>query len=141
MHSAHSVHRFPALSFLQTARTGYATQRALFISTQLHVSDTASVVRKVWVLISLWKQHSVQARASTRDASAPGKRERKKGREKKEKKKEKKKMPSRLRRFWFISAGVSSMGRYKQNKTKQTNKQTTTKATTTTTTTTTTKSV
>ena len=34
---------------------------ALFISMQLS-TDAVSSLRKVWVLIRLWKQHSVQAR-------------------------------------------------------------------------------
>ena len=42
-----------------SARTGYATKGALFISAQLS-TDAVSALRKVWVL-RLWKQHSVQA--------------------------------------------------------------------------------
>ena len=78
-----SEHRFPALSsklrvslsgtFLQTpsiafrhlppnsARFGYATEGALFISAQLS-TDAVSALRKVRVLIRLWKQPSAQAR-------------------------------------------------------------------------------
>ena len=44
-----------------SARTGYATEGALFISAQLS-TDAVSALRKVWQLIRLWKQHSVQAR-------------------------------------------------------------------------------
>ena len=64
---AHSEHRFPAPSskaslsgtfskaslsgtFLQTARCGYATEGALFISAQLS-TDAVSALRKVRVLI------------------------------------------------------------------------------------------
>ena len=40
-----------------SARFGYATEGALFISAQLS-TDAVSAVRKVWVLIRLWKQPS-----------------------------------------------------------------------------------
>ena len=43
-----------------SARTGYASEGTLFISAQLY-SDAVSALRKVRVLIWLWKQHSVQA--------------------------------------------------------------------------------
>ena len=46
-----------------SARTGYATEEALFISVWLS-TDTVSALQTVWVLIlviRLWKQHSVQA--------------------------------------------------------------------------------
>ena len=43
-----------------SARIGYATEGALFISAQLS-SDAVSALRKVWVLIRLWKQHKLQA--------------------------------------------------------------------------------
>ena len=48
-------------TFLQTARFGYATEGALFISAQLS-SDAVSALQKLWVLIRLWKQLSAQAR-------------------------------------------------------------------------------
>ena len=44
-----------------SARFSYATEGALFISAQLS-SDAVSALRKVWVLIRLWKQPSAQAR-------------------------------------------------------------------------------
>jgi len=44
-----------------SARTGYATVGALFISAQLS-TDAVSVLRKVCVLIRLWKQHNALAR-------------------------------------------------------------------------------
>ena len=43
-----------------SARIGYATEGALFASTQLS-TDAVSALRKVWVLIRLWKQPSAQA--------------------------------------------------------------------------------
>ena len=46
-------------TFLQTAKIGYATEGALFVSAQLS-TDAVSALEKVWVLIRLWKQHSVQ---------------------------------------------------------------------------------
>ena len=39
-----------------SARIGYATERALFISAQLS-TDAVSSLRKVWVLLRLWKEH------------------------------------------------------------------------------------
>ena len=42
-----------------SARIGYATDRAFFISGQLS-TDAVSAPRKVWVLIKQQKQHSVQ---------------------------------------------------------------------------------
>ena len=39
----------------------YAIEGTLFISVQLSI-DAVSALRKVWVLIKLWKQNSVQAR-------------------------------------------------------------------------------
>ena len=48
-------------TFLQnSARFSYVTEGALFISTQLS-SNAVSALRKVWVLIRLWKQPSAQA--------------------------------------------------------------------------------
>ena len=44
------------------ARTGYATERALFISECLS-TDTVNGLRKVWVLKRPWKQHNAEARA------------------------------------------------------------------------------
>ena len=44
------------------ARFGCATEGALFISAQLS-TDAVSALRKVWVLITLWKQPSAQARS------------------------------------------------------------------------------
>ena len=43
-----------------SARFGYATEGALFISAQLS-TDAVSALRKVWVLVRLWKQPSAQA--------------------------------------------------------------------------------
>ena len=45
-----------------SARTGYATKGALFISAQQLLSTNAVSARRRLMLISLWKQHSVQAR-------------------------------------------------------------------------------
>ena len=44
-----------------SARFGYATEGALFISAQLS-TDAVSALRKVWVQVRLWKQPSAQAR-------------------------------------------------------------------------------
>ena len=55
-----------------SARFGYATEGALFISAQLS-TDAVSALQKVRVLIRLWKQPSAQARTWTWDASTPGK--------------------------------------------------------------------
>ena len=44
-----------------SARFGYATEGALFISVQLS-NDAVSALRKLRVLIRLWKQPSAQAR-------------------------------------------------------------------------------
>ena len=46
-----------------TARTGYTTEGALFISVQLS-TDAVSALQKVWVpilVIGLWQQYSIQA--------------------------------------------------------------------------------
>ena len=43
------------------AKIGYPTEGALFISAQMS-NDSDIALRKVWVLIRLWGQHSVQAR-------------------------------------------------------------------------------
>ena len=48
-------------TFLKTARIGYVTDGALFISAQLS-TDTVSALRKVWVLIRPWKQYGIQTR-------------------------------------------------------------------------------
>ena len=54
----------PSIAFqhlsLHSARFGYATKGALFISAQLS-SDAVSAFWKVRVLIRLWKQPSAQA--------------------------------------------------------------------------------
>ena len=55
-----------------SARFGYATEGALFISAQLS-TDAVSALRKVWLLIRLWKQPSAQALMYTWDASTQGK--------------------------------------------------------------------
>ena len=52
-------------TFLQTIRTGYATEGTLFISEQLSACS-----KKVWVLIRLWKQHIVEA-CTLREACLP----------------------------------------------------------------------
>ena len=57
---AHSEHRFPAPSS-KLCQIYLAAEGALFISAQLS-SDPVSVLRKVWLLIRLWKQSSAQAR-------------------------------------------------------------------------------
>ena len=41
-----------------SARIAYATEGALFISAQASIDDV-SALRMVWVLLRLWKQHSV----------------------------------------------------------------------------------
>ena len=43
-----------------SARSGYATEAALFIAMQLS-TNAVSTLLKVWVLIRLWKQPSAQA--------------------------------------------------------------------------------
>ena len=43
-----------------SARIVYATEGALFISAQLS-TDAVSTLWNVWVLIRLWKQHSIEA--------------------------------------------------------------------------------
>ena len=43
-----------------SARFSYATEGVLFISAQL-TNDAVSALRKIWVLIRLWKQPSAQA--------------------------------------------------------------------------------
>ena len=54
----------PSLAFRDlppyTARIGYATEDALFISAQLSTGAVCAH-RKVWVLILLWKQPSAEA--------------------------------------------------------------------------------
>ena len=54
----------PSLTFWHlppnSAVTGYTPEAALLISTQLSI-DTVSALIKVWVLIRLWKQHSVDS--------------------------------------------------------------------------------
>ena len=46
-----------------SARIGYATEGALFVSEQLS-TDAVSLLGKVWVLIRLWKQNSFLAPSS-----------------------------------------------------------------------------
>ena len=57
------MHNYTSLvgTFLQTLplRTRYAIAGALCISAQLS-TDAVSALRKVWMLIRLWKQHSVE---------------------------------------------------------------------------------
>ena len=59
------LHHTPSTVFrhlpLNSARFGYATEGALFISAQLS-TDAVSALQKVWVLIWLWMQHSAKAR-------------------------------------------------------------------------------
>ena len=58
-------HHTPSIAFrhlpLNSVRFSYATEGALFISAQLS-TDAVSALRKVRVLIRLWKQPSAQAR-------------------------------------------------------------------------------
>ena len=56
-----SAYQPNALLLGQTGSLSYATEGALFISAQLS-SDAVSALRKVRVLIGLWKQPSAQAR-------------------------------------------------------------------------------
>ena len=65
-----------------SARIGYAAEGALLISALLSI-DAVSALRKVWVLVKLWKQHSARKHET---ASAPGK---------------KKEVPSPFKRCWF----------------------------------------
>ena len=58
--ATYSEHLFPHLP-PNSARFSYATQGTLFISAQLS-TDAVSTLRKVWVLIWLWKQPSAHAR-------------------------------------------------------------------------------
>ena len=44
-----------------SARFSYTTEGALFISAQLS-TDTVSALRKVWVLIRIWKKRSREVR-------------------------------------------------------------------------------
>ena len=44
---------------LNSARIGYATEGALFISAQLS-TEAVNALRKVWVLIRLWTQQTAQ---------------------------------------------------------------------------------
>ena len=59
----HNTHT-PSITFRHlppnSARFSYAIEVALFISMQLS-TDAVSDLRKVWVLIRLWKQPSAQA--------------------------------------------------------------------------------
>ena len=60
----HTYRHTPSIAFQHlppnSARFGYATEGALFISALLS-SDTVSALQKVWVLIRQWKQLSAQA--------------------------------------------------------------------------------
>ena len=44
-------------TFLQTARSGYTTEGALFLSTQLS-TNAVSTFQKIWVVIRLWRNIS-----------------------------------------------------------------------------------
>ena len=82
-----------------SARNWYATEGAFFMSLQ-PTTDVVSALRKVWVLIRLWKQHSIKAPVSTWGTSTWGT-------------KKKKRVPSWFKGFWFHCAG--NMGGYKRN--------------------------
>ena len=60
----HAPYHTPSIAFRHlppnSARFSYATEGALFISAQLS-TDADSALRKVWVLIRMWKQPSAQA--------------------------------------------------------------------------------
>ena len=83
-----------------SARPGYATYGELFISAQLS-NDAVNVLRKVWVLIRLWMQHSVQARTYTWGASAQGR--------------EEKEFRLDSDDFGYICVGESNVRSYKRN--------------------------
>ena len=68
----HSEHRFPAPSSKLCQIYLRHWRGTPFISAQLF-TDAVSALRKVWVLISLWKQPSALARTLTWDASTQGK--------------------------------------------------------------------
>ena len=59
------TNRTPSIAFRHpppnSARFSYATEGTLFISAQLS-TDAVSALRKVWVLIRLWKQPNAKAR-------------------------------------------------------------------------------
>ena len=61
----HSTWLTPSIAFRHlppnSARFGYATKGVFFISAQLS-TEAVSTLRKVWLLIRLWKQPSAQAR-------------------------------------------------------------------------------
>ena len=63
--SREKAHHTPITAFRHlppnSARFSYATVGALFISAQLS-TDAVSALRKVWVLVRLWKQPSALAR-------------------------------------------------------------------------------
>ena len=75
-HETDDIMHTPSIVFWDhlpnSARIGYATEGALFVSMQLS-ANTVSALSKVWVLIRLWKQHSVQAHMKTSDVSATAK--------------------------------------------------------------------
>ena len=87
-----------------SARIGYATEGALFTSSQLS-TDAVSILRKAWVLIRLSKQHSTQARTcihKTRPTPVKNKKFRLDSND-----------------FGFICAGVSNVVSYKRKKEKE----------------------
>ena len=92
----HPVHT-PSITFWHlhpnSARTGYAIEGALFISTQLS-ADAARALQKVWVLVKLWKQHS-DKHTHKREMRPPW---------------FKKKVLSRLKRFWFYLCWCKQCG-------------------------------
>ena len=91
-----------------SARIGYAAEGALFISAQLS-TDAVSALRKVWVLTTLWKQPSAQARNKHEAHPSRVKKKKKKMRER-----EKEFRPNSID-FDFIGAGVSNMVSNKTN--------------------------
>ena len=92
------MYLFPAPP--DSARTGYATERALLIYTQLS-TDAVSALRKFWVLIRL---ETTQRRSTlvNRRHVRPGK-------------KNQKKIRLGSNDFGCICAGVSNVGGYKRN--------------------------
>ena len=95
----------PSLAFRHlppySSRTGYATEGALFISMRLS-TEAVSALRKVWVLIRLWKQHIIIAskHACEHGARPPWVKT--------------KNVPSRFRRFGLICPGVRLVGVIKE---------------------------
>ena len=106
-----------------SARIGYATEEALFISAQLS-TEAVSALRKVWVLIRLWKQHSappslislmvsvdVKHHVYLLDIAPKHAREH----ETRPLRVKKKKVRLHSNDFGFICAGVSNVISYKRN--------------------------